>query len=249
VSPSAARDRLADLRRLGRGILEIALPAECAGCGERLRTTERAVCGGCLDRLQPPQMPICPACGMGDLNPKRRCPGCLPGESAWEIARQAAIWSEPMPTLIHALKFHGLTEVRWPFADLLARLVEREMGPAPWDLIAPVPLHRTRERERGFNQSALIARALGQRLGWPVDLRAVRRHRATRTQTNLGRGQRLANVEGAFSCPRPESIADKRILLVDDVHTTGATMRAAAQALREAGAREVGACAVARAVL
>jgi len=192
---------------------------------------------------------MCPACGMGDLNPKRRCPGCLPGESPWELARQATIWSEPMPMLIHALKFRSITEVRWPFADLLVRLIEREMGPAPWDLIAPVPLHRTRERERGFNQSALIAKALGGRLGWPVYTRAVRRHRATKTQTHLGRKDRLDNVSGAFSCPRSETIRDKRVLLIDDVHTTGATMRAAAQALRDAGAREVGACAVARAVL
>ena len=85
------------------------------------------------------------------------------------------------------------------------------MGSVPWDLIAPVPLHRTRERERGFNQSALIAKALGRRVGLPVDTRAVRRHRATRMQTNLKRGQRLANVAGAFSCPRPDSIRDKRV--------------------------------------
>jgi ComF family protein len=113
------------------------------------------------------------------------------------------------------------------------------------DLIVPVPLHRSRERERGYNQSALVARGLGQILGVPVSPRALRRNRGTRTQTELSAEERARNVEGAFEVRDPGKVAGLRVLLVDDVLTTGATLDAGAAALRKAGARQVYAAAVA----
>jgi ComF family protein len=105
-----------------------------------------------------------------------------------------------------------------------------------------------RQRERGYNQSALIARELGRMLAWPVDERLVLRHRPTHSQTHLKRAERLRNVESAFRCPEPGEVEGRHVLLIDDVHTTGSTLNETARALAEAGAVEIFALAISRAV-
>lgn len=122
--------------------------------------------------------------------------------------------------------------------------------PLPADVIIPVPLHRRRRRERGYNQSALLA----QRLGWAIQISVrgdlLRRHRYTTSQTRLNAQQRSLNVQGAFSCAQRDvakTIAGKKVLLIDDVATTGATLRECAQALKDQGARSVWALTLARA--
>jgi ComF family protein len=219
----------------------------CPACGERLRSTDCGVCEDCWQRIRTPRRPLCPRCGLGEPPPNRRCPGCLRTEVFFTAARQAALFEEPMSTLVQALKYRGVAELADPFARLAALVLVRDFPGERWDVIVPVPLHRVRRRDRGYNQSALIARRLGALTGWPVDERLAVRHRWTQSQTFLSRRQRLTNVEGAFRCPDPARAAGPRILLVDDVHTTGSTINETARALREAGAAEVFALAVARA--
>ena len=239
-------DLWAGVRRHARTLLDLTLPAMCPACGERLSVTDQGLCDSCWDHIVDIRGPLCPRCGRAGVDPGRRCPGCLPGEVHYTWARQAAHWAEPLSDAIHALKYHGVAELAEPMARLLARLLVQQLQGEAWDLVAPVPLHRVRERERGYNQSALIARELARKFSCPVDERAVVRHRATRSQTHLSRAERLVNVADAFDCPEPELVAGQRVLLVDDVYTTGSTVNETAGALRAAGTAEVYALTVAR---
>jgi ComF family protein len=140
--------------------------------------------------------------------------------------------------LVHALKYDGLSALAEPMGQSLApALVEWGITP---DLLVPVPLHSSRERRRGFNQAALLARSLGERVDVPVAGRLLRRTRATSPQVRTaGAAARRANVAGAFAVAEQSRVPGRTVLLVDDVCTTGATLRACADALRTAGARTV----------
>ncbi|MBN1477278.1 ComF family protein [Candidatus Sumerlaeota bacterium] len=241
-------DWTATLRRHGRTLLSLALPPMCPACGDRLGPTDQGVCDECWQHITSPPGPHCPQCGLGESVIGKKCPGCLPGESHFGAARQAALWQDPIPTMIHRLKYHGVSELAEPLARLMARVLVHDFPGRRWDVIVPVPLHRVRRRERGYNQSALIARELGRMLGWSVDERLVLRHRPTLSQTHLSRADRLRNVANAFHCPEPAEVEGRRVLLIDDVHTTGSTLNETARALAEAGAVEIFALAVSRAV-
>ncbi len=149
----------------------------------------------------------------------------------------------PIRRSIHSLKYEG----RFELAPILARSLAQYLHahPIPIDFLVPVPLHPERQAQRGYNQSALLAQALGRLRRLPVHEHALQRTRATRSQTHLSRQERLANVRDAFATT--ENMKNARVLLIDDVATTGATLRACAQALHRAGATHIWALTVARA--
>jgi ComF family protein len=152
-------------------------------------------------------------------------------------------YESPLDAVILALKFRRLDYLGRHLAQELAAAFGGELHAA--DLVVPVPLHWTRRVARGFDQAERIAVPLAARLGLPV-AGALRRRRATGAQARLGRAARLTNLTGAFRVDRARSVAGRRVLLVDDVATTGATLEAAAGALRAAGAAEVLAVTAAR---
>jgi ComF family protein len=156
-----------------------------------------------------------------------------------------------MREAIHALKYGGRPVVATPLGRLLADLAPGVVPapPAEWaEGLVPVPLHRARLAERGFNQAELLAAPCAARWRLPVFGRVLVRTRPTPPQTDLDAAARRANVRNAFAVPRPAEVRGRRLLLVDDVLTTGATADAAAQALRAAGAAAVGVLTLARVV-
>lgn len=153
------------------------------------------------------------------------------------------LYVPPCDRVITALKFRGLDYLGAELAQHLAARLRGEL--ADCDIVVPVPLHWTRRFRRGYNQAERLASPLGRELGLPVTP-ALRRRRRTRPQTSLGRSRRLGALAGAFAAAKAAPLADARVLLVDDVATTGATLSAAAAALVAAGARGVTALVAAR---
>ena len=169
------------------------------------------------------------------------CPRCQRQPSAISRLRAIGDYDGTLRAIIHALKYDRRQSLARPLAGLMRRACGDILTGV--DLVVPVPLHRSRLRSRGFNQAALIARALS--LPWQ---QALRRTRATPSQTDLPAEQRHANVRDAFTLSRRARVAGLVVTLVDDVSTTGATLEACARVLRDAGAREVRAVTAARVV-
>lgn len=225
--------------RIAANIRDWLLPNSCLLCGADAGPA--IVCTPCRSELPAPPTPSCPHCGEPTSHGER-CGQCLMQAPAYSGVTAAFRYAFPVDRMIHALKYqHQLALADW-FADVLA---EKLTGQAV-DLIVPLPLHVSRLRERGFNQATEIARRLGKMLKTDVDRNTLWRTRETQPQAGLPLSSRAANVRGAFACRR--SLEGQRILLVDDVMTTGATLGEAAHTLRRHGAAEVRLAVVARAL-
>jgi ComF family protein len=222
-------------------------PDECRVCGEALRDVSRIpVCRRCLQEPAPLQAEFfCVACRMPFLNrfpldESGRCALCRLGLSGFDEVFTYGSYEGSLRKLIHVFKYGGVQTLARPFGKWLALALPREKS---FDLIVPMPLHWRRRWERGFNQSALLGREISRR--WNVPLRSVvRRSRSTRPQAGLTNAKRRANVRGVFKVKM--RLEGKRVLLVDDVLTTGATAAACARALKRAGASHVAVLALAR---
>jgi ComF family protein len=191
--------------------------------------------------VRPYALLCCPRCGRpGGV--RALCAPCAPSSSPLDAILPATVFAHPIRPAIHDFKYEGARDLAGPLAEWLAATWRLHRLEA--DLIVPVPLHTRRERERGYNQSALLADRLSQAVGAPVAPAELVRTVRTRPQVGLTQEQRRANIAGAFRCAG--GVTDLRIVLVDDVCTTGATLEACAQALKAAGAAAVWGLTVAR---
>ena len=174
------------------------------------------------------------------LDSQGRCMLCRNGQRGFDEAYCYGAYEGTLRKLIHLFKYSGMRRLAQPLGGLLADALPRDRQ---FDAVAAVPLHWRRRWQRGFNQSELLGKAIARRRGIPV-IKALRRGSATRAQAGLSNAQRRENVAGAFRARR--RVAGLRILLIDDVMTTGATAGACARALKKAGARSVSLLALAR---
>lgn len=206
------------------------------------------ICSDCLSRLPEQSSLICDCCGRalgqsGHRESRRLCQACAAESPAVAQARAPFLYDEPLSGIIHRLKYDGHFALTRVLGELMA---ERwPVWAEPVDVLAPVPLHARRQRQRGFNQAELLARRLGKLIGLPVVTHSIRRERHTQPQVRLNPDERAANVAGAFAATGDE-LLDRHVLLIDDVYTTGATMNATAEVVLAAGARRVSAYCVAR---
>ena len=168
---------------------------------------------------------------------------CRVGARGFDAAYSFGEYTGALRRLIHLLKYRGVHSLEGPFGAWLSQalpLNERV------DVVVPVPLHWRRELARGFNQAELLAAEFTRRRGLPLEKKALRRSKATVAQARMSRSERRRNVATAFTVRRPAAVAGKTVLLIDDVHTTGATLGACAVALKRAGAKRVVALTLAR---
>ncbi len=228
-----------------RPAADVLLTQSCALC--QLPSDGAPVCTACTQDL-PILSPIrCPQCALPLESAQSVCPDCTRHRPNFDAAHAAWAYDFPMDSLIRDFKYGHHLYLGGFFAQYLAKAVELDWiasGQARPELIVPMPLHPNRLRTRGFNQAAEIARHLAKELNIPCAFDALIRIHDTPPQAGLHRNDRWRNLVGAFACPKP--LAASRLLLVDDVITTGASLSACADLLRNAGASRVEVAAVAR---
>jgi ComF family protein len=222
------------------------------------RILSSVVCGHCLDEVVPVEPPLCTACGVPFKSREgedHMCGECLRGPRHFRRARAAAVYTPVMMSLVRAFKYSGKIHLAQPLGVLLASAYRRFWPEADIDLVLPVPLHRRRFRHRGFNQAFLLIKdwtgsnspLTGLSPAVVVAREAISRIRPTTPQTGLGRKDRLQNIKKAFRVDEKPVIEARRILLVDDVYTTGATADECAKTLLRSGAVRVDVLTLARA--
>lgn len=230
--------------------MNLIYPPVCQVCrDERAGSDEGYVGPKCRAKVRYVTPPFCDRCGLpydGSIHNTFVCANCADVAFHFTRARSAVIANALLLQVIHHYKYNRALY----FESFLAGLLVREAVPAvaaeKWDLIVPVPLHPAKQREREFNQAERLARHLGRAIGIPVRANLVRRVKPTETQTHLNRNERSQNMQGAFAAAAPKMLNRERIILLDDVMTTGATTSACAAALRQAGAGDVCVWTVAR---
>jgi ComF family protein len=230
-------------------LLDVILPPICHICRSFIPNAGALhICPTCRERLPLVASPLCSICGIPFIGTggDHRCGACLTHPPHFDTARARYLYEGPIRDLIHSFKYSQLTHLRHPLALLALEGVSGLVSEHDPHLIVPVPLHRSRLRQRGFNQAALLGRVLSRRLSLPMLPDALVRIRPTEPQIKLSAAERRTNVKGAFTVKRPALIAGKRILLLDDVMTTGSTMDECAKELKKAGADGVIAATIAR---
>ncbi len=225
------------------GLLDLLLPPACSVCDALLEDRHTRLCPECLAEIRRPQPPLCDCCGQ-PTHGSERCAACRAEPPPVRI-RSALFFENAAAEALIAFKLSGRLELGdWLVAEMEPLLLA--LSPPP-DILVPVPLHRSRLRQRGFNQAAWLARRLSRRLHLPLSLSHLRRVRPTPPQGQAaGRSARAQNVRGAFALRRRHPFAGRRVCLVDDTATTGATLAECARVLRAGGASEILAITAAR---
>ncbi|HHY54328.1 MAG TPA: ComF family protein [Chloroflexi bacterium] len=217
--------------------IDLLFPPRCVTCGR----AGRHICARCAQLVTPTPATICTRCGRVQT---ARVPTCVQCEDdpdfPLDLVRAAALHTAPLREWIHLLKYEGRREL----APAMARYLTATLAAQEWeplrirlDGVVPTPLHAERLRERGYNQAELLAQGLCRQTGLPLRTDLLTREKLTRSQVGLNAAERKANVEGAFAAT--SACRGLHLLLIDDVYTTGATLRACALALRHAGAARV----------
>ena len=228
--------------RVKETALSLLFPRRCPVCGEIVMPKGQRICPPCVKKLDFVREPRCMKCGRSiDEEASRYCHSCETRERHFEKNLALLFYDDCMRRCMAAVKYHHKKEYLAPLGHLLALKFSEELHRFAADCLLPVPLHRSRRRIRGFNQAEELAREVAKELGLPLYTDLLLRHKKTAAQKSLGPDARIRNLAEAFRADETLLSARgvRRIILVDDIFTTGSTIEASARVLRAAGAEAV----------
>ncbi len=237
------------VRPFFQALLDSILPPLCHICHDHIPDADTLhICPTCREHLPLVASPLCPVCGIPFVGAgsDHCCGACLTHPPGFDTARAHFLYEGPIRDMIHAFKYNQKTYLRKPLALLIVEGMSEFIAGQNPHFIVPVPLHRSRLRQRGFNQAVLLGKVLSHRCSLPMLPHVLTRTRPTEPQIDLPAAVRRLNVKGAFTVTRPDCVAGNRILLLDDIMTTGSTMNECAKELKKAGADVVTAVTIAR---
>jgi ComF family protein len=217
-------------------------PPVCAGCG----IPGEVWCAACQKSIKKINDNICDRCGYPGKFDLGECPGCDKHDPQYTKIRSCGVYQGSLKEAIHSLKYQSNLALGY----FLSEILEAKLRNENWDidLVVPVPLSKGRQKERGYNQAALLAHPLAKRMDIHYDSRSLTRQKYTESQVHLSAEERSRNMADAFSI-KPSVWTGKRVLIIDDVITTGSTINECARAIKEGGAVDVYGLSIARAIL
>jgi competence protein ComFC len=230
---------MSQIRLLLNGVLDFLYPPiDCVCCGKHLeKRAIHGICKHCCDNLPFIHEPRCEICSRPINEEAEVCMECKYHSHSYDQALAVFEYSVVIKDMIHRFKYGG----EYSLSRTLGYFLSEQLKLSGWqvDLMVPVPLHKNRQKSRGFNQSALLGDYLSQRNSISCKEDVIIRSVDTQSQTGFNRVKRAENLKEAFTVAKPQAVKDKNILLVDDVHTTGATVDSCSRALRQAGAKKI----------
>ncbi len=233
-----------------KNISDIIFPPQCINCATILQSSkEKVFCPTCREQIKYLTQSLCPVCGMAFLNSPAEshlCGNCLENRPFFSCARAVASYETIILDAIHKFKYGHDLSIGSALASFLTDFSFPDFKFQTFHLLIPVPMHIKKLRERGFNQSLILANTLGKKQQINVNFSLLKRRKSTLTQTGLNKKEREQNIKGAFEVSDNKNIAGKNIILIDDVYTTGATLNECAKTLMKAGAKKVAALTLAR---
>ena len=233
-----------------KNIVDVIYTPACLGCSDILQPEkEKYFCGNCHEQIRYLNKSICPVCGIAFFDSpagNHLCGKCLEQRPYFSLARAVAAYEKVIMEAVHRFKYGRDLSTGSILSSFMADFQFPGFDYRNYSLIVPVPLHIKKLRERGFNQSVILAQALKKK--WQISLNyfLLKRSKFTLTQTGLDKEEREKNIKGAFEVTSAKNVKDKNIILVDDVYTTGATLNECAKTLRKAGAKDVAVLTLAR---
>jgi ComF family protein len=222
---------------------DLFFPPTCAFCEEAIVGSDAFLCDGCTDSVDVVNGPLCIQCGLPvpglAIQGSDRCGRCLADPPPYIKARYAVYYQDAVRNALLRFKFAGGLHVAGALSQILTEAFRRHFQPSDFGLIVPVPIHRARLIHRGFNQVVVLAKKLSKETGIPLDRTCFRKIKDTPPQVGLTRAARVKNLRGSFAIRNPDRIQGQKVLLVDDVATTGSTIAEAAKTINRAGADSV----------
>ena len=218
------------------------LPPQCHCCEKFLEEEQQGICSACLSKIHWIEPPFCSVCGIPFASREienHPCGACMTKKKHFTMARALGSYEGSLQEAIHRWKYEGKITLTPFLGKWMTEGLHRYWNPDTFDLLIPVPLHKKRLRERGFNQALLLVKELNRRTGIPYRKRVLQKRRLTIPQVNLSGVEREKEVRGSFHIIGGEELEGKSILLVDDVYTTGATVNECAKVLLTEGAKRV----------
>ena len=229
---------------LKNSLFSAVMPEVCLFCGSVGLNGDSSICPECQSSIRWVSQPFCKVCGQplrtgSSVNPNL-CGTCLSSPPIYDTARYGLYYENSVRAAITRFKFDSSLSNSKPLADFLVQTFYRYYADVKFDVILPAPLHTKRLLSRGFNQTVILSRRLSKITGIPLDRTSIVKVRNTEPQARLSRSKRLSNLSNAFEIKHVKQIIGKRVLIVDDVSTTGATITEAAKVVKKAGAGYIG---------